>query len=418
MIWLNLLIFLIVIAGHTEVQVMLINRVHSQRMQQNVLRHLEHLHEVLILIFPPLLVWFAGFRGPSLLAGGTWSDVPLGWWVLFVICGLGFVGQAICAVRWQTRRDPDQLSREQSQVWDIAERLGEQPAGTGINAALAKLPGNQVFHLELAEKQFHLPALPAAWDGLTILHLTDWHFHGTPDRRYFEEVIREAEQLSPDLICFTGDLLDDMDCLDWLPATLGRLQAPLGQFYILGNHDWRLDPPPIRETMQEIGWEDVAGRMRAVSHNGLPLLISGTELPWMGHHPDLAAGPDAAFRLLLSHTPDNFDWAKQHGVDLMLSGHNHGGQIVFPVVGPLYSPSRYGVRYSAGCWYEQGTLMYVSRGLSGGHPVRYNCRPEITLLTLFSQPASSSVIDEQSAQQPVALSKAQEETAIEAEAEE
>ena len=122
--------------------------------------------------------------------------------------------------------------------------------------------------MELAEKQFHLPALPAVWDGLTILHLTDWHFHGCPERRYFEEVIREAELLAPDLICFTGDLLDDMDCLDWLPQTLGRLQARLGQFYILGNHDWRLGPPPIRRKMQEIGWQDVAGRMLTISHNG------------------------------------------------------------------------------------------------------------------------------------------------------
>ena len=92
MIWLNVLIFLIAVAGHTEVQVMLINRVHSQRMQQNMLRHLEHLHEVFILIFPPLLVWFAGVRGPALLAGGTWTNVPAGWWAVFVICGLGFIG--------------------------------------------------------------------------------------------------------------------------------------------------------------------------------------------------------------------------------------------------------------------------------------------------------------------------------------
>ena len=55
----------------------------------------------------------------------------------------------------------------------------------------------------------------------------------------------------------------------------------------------------------------------------------------MGHHPDLAAGPEAAFRLLLSHTPDNFPWAQEQGVELMLAGHNHGGQIVFPIIGPL-----------------------------------------------------------------------------------
>ena len=102
----------------------------------------------------------------------------------------------------------------------------------------------------------------------------------------------------------------------------------------------------------------------------------------MGEHPDFSGAPEDAFRLLLSHTPDHIHWARSQGIDLMLSGHNHGGQIVLPVVGPVYSPSRYGCKYSAGVFWEDPTLLYVSRGVSGRHPLRYNCLPEMTKLVL------------------------------------
>jgi predicted MPP superfamily phosphohydrolase len=84
----------------------------------------------------------------------------------------------------------------------------------------------------------------------------------------------------------------------------------------------------------------------------------------------------------LSHTPDNFAWACRHNVDLMLSGHNHGGQIKLPLFGPVYSPSRFGCRYADGVFWKSPTLMHVSRGLAGKHPLRWRCRPEVTRIVL------------------------------------
>jgi predicted MPP superfamily phosphohydrolase len=184
---------------------------------------------------------------------------------------------------------------------------------------------------------------------------------------------------------------------------LGPLKAPLGKFFILGNHDWLLDVPAIRRMMQDLGWRDVASHATTIQHNGLPLVIAGTERPWMGQHPDLGMSPKGAFRLLLSHTPDHFPWAQENGVHLMLSGHNHGGQIVLPIIGPMYTPSLYGVRYSAGCWHENNTLLHVSRGLSGGHPIRYRCLPEVTMLTLRAAPVSQA--EALTAQQPAELAQ-------------
>ena len=104
--------------------------------------------------------------------------------------------------------------------------------------------------------------------------------------------------------------------------------------------------------------------------------------------PDLSACPDGPFRLCLSHTPDNLAWAARHGIDLMLSGHVHGGQIRFPWIGPLVMPSRYGRWYDQGAFDEPPAILYDSRGLSGEEPVRYNCLPEATLLTLRRPPDS------------------------------
>ena len=212
------------------------------------------------------------------------------------------------------------------------------------------------------------PGVPKEWHELSILHLADTHFIGNLDRPFFEEVARLAAEMRPDLIVFTGDLLDDLDLLHWLPATFGRLEAPLGCYYVLGNHDWFYGAAEIREEFARCGWQDVAGRSIVLEHRGHRLEIAGTELPWMGAHPEFAR-ETGAFRLLLSHTPDHFAWARAHGVDLMLSGHNHGGQIVLPVIGPVFAPSRYGVRYAGGAFWSEPTLLYVSRGLSGRHPL-------------------------------------------------
>ena len=122
-------------------------------------------------------------------------------------------------------------------------------------------------------------------------------------------------------------------------------------------------------------WEQIEVR-------GRPLVVIGHEGPWLRPAPDLAGCPEGVFRLCLSHTPDNIAWSRRHGIDLMLSGHVHGGQIRFPLLGSMLVPSGYGRKYDCGLFEEGPTLLHVSRGLGGEHPLRYNCRPEATLLVL------------------------------------
>ena len=382
MLWLNLLLMLVLVAGHTELLVALVNRAHARPIGCGVLRQLRHFHDVLVPVFPIVLVLFVGVWGPGVLRGGRWSDLSLVWQIYLGLCLAGAAGLLVSAGRWLFRRLPAMQLSNHTQVVDVARELGFRPLGSGPFRFLTRVPGNEVFQLEVSEKVYRLPNLPVDCDGLSILHLSDLHFIGTLDRPYFEYVMRRARQQQADLIVFTGDLLDDPRLIDWLPSTLGTLTAPLGCYFILGNHDWYLDPDEIRERMMQLGWQEVAGKSMAVEHQGRPIIIGGTEVPWMGRHPDFSTSPPEAFRILLSHTPDHLEWAAEQRVDLMLSGHNHGGQVVLPVIGPVYAPSRYGVRYVSGAYHRDETLLYVSRGISGRHPLRLNCRPELTKLVL------------------------------------
>jgi predicted MPP superfamily phosphohydrolase len=209
-----------------------------------------------------------------------------------------------------------------------------------------------------------------------MIHLSDLHFVGTPGRGYHDFVADQVCQLQPDLFVFTGDLLDDMQLLPWATDVFRRMLTVAPGYFILGNHDWDLDHEHIREQISETGW------INMVTHAGTSILIAGTEAPWIGANPEISKGSEADLRLLLSHTPDQRDYAMQNQFDLMLCGHNHGGQVVLPVIGPVYSPSKFGVRYAGGLFEHSDLLMHVSRGVSSKEPLRWNCLPEVTLLKL------------------------------------
>jgi predicted MPP superfamily phosphohydrolase len=381
--WLNIGLFLVFSVGHAALIVAFTNRLHAIPLPLAILHRTRQLHDLVIVMLPALFAWFAGMHGPSLFAeGATWRSLPLPLLAYLAVCGAVALSLPAVTVYRLTRKMPMQVSNR-SQSIDVAAELGFRPIGSGPYRLLTSFPGNEFLKLEVCDKEFQVPRLPAELDGLSILHLSDLHFTGVIDLPYFERVVEYARAMPADLVVFTGDLLDREDLVDWLPATLGKLSAPLGCCFVLGNHDSYLSNVlEIRGRLESLGWYDVAGQSRVVEHCGQPLVICGSELPWMGTQPDLSVAPDGAFRLLVSHTPDNLPWARQNDVNLMLAGHNHGGQIRLPWFGPVYSPSAYGAHYACGVFWEKPTLLYVSRGISGRHPLRLNCLPELTRLTL------------------------------------
>ena len=119
---------------------------------------------------------------------------------------------------------------------------------------LVRLPGNQSLHLDLTERAIEVPRLPPAWDGLSLVHLSDFHFNGRVGKPYFQEIVRLSNELQPDLVMLTGDLVDRPRCIDWIPDTLGRLTARYGVYCVLGNHDIRTDAERVGRAMEEAGY--------------------------------------------------------------------------------------------------------------------------------------------------------------------
>lgn len=386
----NLVALLLLIAGHTELWVTLVNRLHARPISPDLLRRIRHVHDLAIPSFAVAVIAGLGFSGPRLLIGGSWSEVHPLWGIPLMASSCGVLGGLYAILRYHWLFHCPIQSSSESQVSPIRQADGQIPLGQGHFERLARLPFNEQFSVDLTRKVFQHPGLPPGFSGLRILHLSDWHFEATVTREYFEQVSQLAARESVDLIAFSGDLLDRDECVEWLPTTLGPLKAPLGCWFILGNHDWYLDEVHARDRLREIGWQDATYGPHQVPWRGGQLLIGGDETPWMGRpacfpsRDNVPSHVAPEFRILLSHTPDNLLRAKSQGVGLMLSGHNHGGQVVLPLIGPVFSPSRYGCRYAGGSFWEPPTLLHVSRGLSGRHPLRWRCRPEITVIELVS----------------------------------
>lgn len=376
-------------AGFAKSMALWINWVCSLRIAKKLIIADKGLNLFLIGVYPLILLYGLGWHGPRFLRGGTAIAFDAVWWWPIGLGVLGFLALLNAAIQFRNYCPPTCEIDATSQLLDLRKIHAWQKrfvGSGGLMRRIALLPGNEQFTIEVSTKSYRLPRLPTKWDGLTIVHLTDLHFYRGVAKDYFVRVCEEAAKLRPDLYIFSGDLMDEPQRLEWLPETLGQLKAPLGQYFVLGNHDWYLDPAATRKKMAELGWQDLAKGFATVDLQAdpaaPPLVLCGDETPWMGEHADLALAPHQAFRILVSHTPDNIEWARANHIDLMLSGHTHGGQIRLPVLGPVYSPSRYGCRYSAGVFWREPTLMYVSRGVSGKEPVRYNCPPEVTKLVL------------------------------------
>jgi uncharacterized protein len=208
---------------------------------------------------------------------------------------------------------------------------------------------------------------------------------GRVGKAYFREVVRTSNELQPDLVALTGDLVESAARLDWIPDTFGQLQSRHGVYFLLGNHDLLThDVARLRQTLVQSGLVDLGGRQRQIEIKGETALLAGSERPWIDNRPAALSCADGAtpLRIVLAHTPDQLGWARRQNADLILAGHTHGGQIRIPPLGAIFSPSLWGVKHVAGIYYAPPTILHVSRGVSGDTPVRWRCPPELTHITL------------------------------------
>ncbi len=269
---------------------------------------------------------------------------------------------------------------------DMGKHDRAQLTAPGVPSLLARIPGNQVLDLQVHEKRIALPRMPEGRE-LRIVHVTDLHMSGRVAKEYFVEMVAAVNALEPDLILLTGDLVEREECMDWVPDTLGSLRAAAGVYYVLGNHDLRIDHRRLVRELSDLGLVHVGGSWRETNVRDTPIVIAGNELPWFGPAPNPAEFPrrDASglpLRVLLAHAPDRFAWGCRHDFDLILAGHNHGGQVRLPMLGAILAPSLTGTRYASGAFCRGNSVLHVSRGTGSLAPIRWRCPPEIALLVL------------------------------------
>lgn len=238
---------------------------------------------------------------------------------------------------------------------------------------------------EISHLQLRLPRLPSELEGIKIAHLSDIHYGLFLSSRSLSRILDLTQAQRPDLIAITGDFVTQSPAfVEPVCEMLARLRAPLGVWAVLGNHDFRSGAERLTRALRRQGIVVLRNQRRWIRHGAARFQIAGIDDS--RQHPDVAAAlghseavAGAPFRLLLAHNPVELESAARCGVDLVLSGHTHGGQVKLGFAAPLYE------RYlPAGLLTSGDTQMYVSRGLGKVIvPLRLGAPPELAFLNLL-----------------------------------
>jgi hypothetical protein len=243
-----------------------------------------------------------------------------------------------------------------------------------------------------------LPGLPHEFDGFTIAQLSDFHYEDRFSVVPIRKGVELVNGLHPDLIVLTGDFVT-VPLGDYHRSTasrfaknsgpcaevLGKLQAPAGKFAVLGNHDGSSDPSYVVHALQGHGISVLMNRSLPLERGKARIWLAGIDDVLEGR-PDLAAAlrpiPAGEVTILLAHEPDFADEVAFAPVDLQLAGHSHGGQIWIPGIGAPWLP-QLARKYPRGLYQIGKLILYTNLGLGTIRmPVRINCPPEVTFITL------------------------------------
>ncbi|HKP72029.1 MAG TPA: metallophosphoesterase [Pyrinomonadaceae bacterium] len=280
--------------------------------------------------------------------------------------------------RWKSPRRP--VPTRQKPLRSLAEGLLQM-----ARAALA-----EPYNLVVERRTIKLRRLPRQLDGLRIVQLSDIHHSPFTGREQVERAVALANSLNPDIIALTGDYVShEREYAAPCAEMLGRLRARCGVYAVLGNHDHWTDAALITDLFRAEGIRVLVNegmRFEHPTHAGASFWLAGVDDTMVGLEDlPLALAGSAAdeMKLLLAHNPVVLRRAARQGVDLVLSGHTHGGQVTLRAErSPSGRPRR---RLLRGLGRQGDTQIYVTRGLGTVVlPVRYGCLPEVSLLELRS----------------------------------
>lgn len=371
---------------------------HERGVGQEWLWPLNGVGNMMLLVSEPVRVIFLiGTRGH----GGALAAVAADW---ITYCTVGAAAFWIWArLKAWSNRDAwsengaegggPQLSRRQ--VLRMGTRLAAVGTATGFSYSLLVRPQWFV----ITRRRVAIRDLPAELEGLRIVHLTDLHHGPWTSLGHIQEVVRAANALHADLAVLTGDYVSRSSVyMEPVAQALGQLRAKIGVVGVLGNHDWWEGGPTMQREMARAGIPLIDNRRvmvtrgrRLVERDEEGLCIAGVGDFWADRqHYDEALGglPAGMPRLLLSHNPDVAESRRfigsGHRVDLMLSGHTHGGQIRVPLLGSAAPfASKHGEKYAYGLVRGPVCPVLVNAGTGvAGVPMRFGVSPEIVLLEL------------------------------------
>ena len=279
-------------------------------------------------------------------------------------------------------------------------------AGGGLFATLVNGFGNK-YQYQLKRIPLSFSNLPAAFKGLKVVHISDIHSGSLMDKKAVLKGVEKIMLEKPDLILFTGDLVNNTaNEMEGFMDVFNRLNAPLGVYSTLGNHDYgdyvqwdsaeekTANLERLKQIHAELGWRLLMNEHVVLERGTDKIALLGVEnwsakarFPKYGNMEKAHAGSDAyPFKILMSHDPSHWDAEvriKYSDVGLMLSGHTHGMQFGVELPGFKWSPVQYVYEQWAGLYEQEAQKLYVNRGYGFiGYPGRVGILPEITILEL------------------------------------
>ncbi|MCU9612274.1 metallophosphoesterase [Caldibacillus lycopersici] len=238
------------------------------------------------------------------------------------------------------------------------------------------------------------PLIPQSFHNKKIVQFSDTHLGFHFDLSQFKQVINKISKETPDIIIFSGDLVDNLLTFQEIEETiaiLSTLSAPYGKFAVYGNHDhggWGSEK--YQYMMKSSNFSLLQNEAISIKmNNEEEIILAGIDDAMLGK-PDLEKTfrnlPANRFTLCISHAPDIANEVSKYPIQFQISGHTHGGQVQIPFIGPLITPP-YGKNYFEGFYYiTEDFTLYVNRGLGTTRlPYRFLSRPEITFFTLQSE---------------------------------
>lgn len=240
--------------------------------------------------------------------------------------------------------------------------------------------------LSVEKIEIHLPRLPKKLEGFRLVHLSDIHHSPFTNLEHIERAVKVANRLQPEMVVLTGDYVShDREYIAPMARTLGQLESEFGTFACLGNHDHWTDAELVTEQLRREKITVLVNEGFRFTGREASVWLCGVD-DYMVGKTDLRSALRGSFpdemKLLLAHNPVIFRQAARFGVDLVLSGHTHGGQVKLRDEDRRILPQR---KLKNGLHRRKDTQIYITRGIGTVVlPIRYQCPPEISLIELHS----------------------------------